>query len=172
MIQFLIWVLLTPFPMFLAHAVAMQMQSLNDLKAHYKLEEDVWGAFTDCAGDPGQDIRLLAVLPAAVLTASLQRAQLPDGTRLTAIQAAHVGLVYNLARRILHVRDGGPWESWTEENLFGDQGPQPNTTPQSSAGTPTLERKLKVSQVLDQGDDGEFCVETEDTRAGWLEKCR
>ena len=93
--------------MFLAHAVAMQMQSLNDLKAHYKLEEDVWGAFTDCAGDPGQDIRLLAVLPAAVLTASLQRAQLPDGRRLIAIQAAHVGLVYNLARRILHVRDGG-----------------------------------------------------------------
>jgi hypothetical protein len=158
--------------MFLAHAVAMQMQSLNDLKAHYKLEEDVWGAFTDCAGDPGQDIRLLAVLPAAVLTASLQRAQLPDGTRLTAIQVAHVGLVYNLARRILHVRDGGPWESWTEENLFGDQGPQPNTTPQSSAGTPTLETKLKVSQVLEQGDDGEFCVETEDSRAGWLEKCR
>ena len=163
--------------MFLAHAVAMQMQSLNDLKAHYKLEEDVWGAFTDCAGDPGQDIRLIAVLPAAVLTASLQRAQLPDGRRLIAIQAAHVGLVYNLARRILHVRDGGPWESWTEENLFGDQGPQPNTTPQSSAGDTNLGKEAEGvtgvgSQVLDQGDDGEFCVETEDTRADWLEKCR
>lgn len=35
-----------------------------------------------------------------------------------------------------------------------------------------MERKLKVSQVLDQGDDGEFYLESEDTRAMWLERYR
>lgn len=141
MIQFLIWVLLTP--------------------------------FCDVSRACGGDANAVAQRPEGPLQIGGRRLgslhRLCGRSRLTAIQAAHVGLVYNLARRILHVRDGEPWESWTEENVFGDQGPQPNTTPQSSAGTPTLERKLKVSQVWDQGDDGEFCVETEDTRAGWLE---
>ena len=37
--------------------------------------------------------------------------------------------------------------------------------------TPT-ERKLKISQVLDQRDDAESYVETEEKRANWLEKYR
>eukprot|EP00435_Cladocopium_sp_Y103_P018977 s4373_g4.t1 len=47
---------------------------------------------------------------------------------------------------------------------------EPPMTPNPLTG-PT-DRKLKVSQVLDQGDDGEFWVETEDTRAKWLERHR
>ena len=42
----------------------------------------------------------------------------------------------------------------------------------STTGPASMERKLKVSQVLDQGDDGEFYVESEDTRAMWVERYR
>ena len=147
------------------------MTSLQDLKEYYTMDEVVWASFTECVGDPGDDLRLLAVLPTPVLTASLERAVLPDGNRLTAIQAAHVGLIYNLARRILHVRDGGQWEKWTEGSLFGDpEIRQQATQPPPPSGS--AERKLKNSQVLDQGDDGEFMVEGEDARAKWLETHR
>eukprot|EP00435_Cladocopium_sp_Y103_P005388 s3169_g1.t2 len=72
------------------------MSTLTELKDFYQVDGNVWQAFVDCAGDPGDDLRLLAVLPASVLTASLERAALPDGSSLTAIQAAHAGLIYNL----------------------------------------------------------------------------
>ena len=158
--------------MFPSPATALQMHSLTDLRAYYTMDDTVWQAFVDCVGDPGEDIRLLAVLPPAVLTASLERAVLPDGARLTAIQAAHVGLVYNLARRILHVRDGGQWERWTEGSLFGDPEVRQQGAQVPPAPSTATERKLKNSQVLDQGDDGEFMVEGEDTRAKWLETHR
>ena len=104
-----------------------------------------------------------------MISAALERAVLPDGSRLTAIQAAHVGLIYNLARRILHVKDGGQWDKWSEGNLFGDQDTRPpGTTPATTQNTAT-ERKLKNSKVSEQGDDGEFWVESEDVRARWLE---
>ena len=48
--------------MFPAQSVAMHMQTLTALREHYGLEDQVWQAFMDYAGDPGE-ARLLAVLP-------------------------------------------------------------------------------------------------------------
>ena len=63
-------------------------------------------------------------------------------------------------------------DKWTEANLFGDQDTRPlGATPAATQNT-TTERKLKNSQVLDQGDDGEFWVESEDVKARWLEAHR
>ena len=65
----------------------MQMGSLTDIRAYYSLLEEVWKAFTHVAGDPCEDMRLLAVLPGPVLSAALERAQLPNGQYLSAIQS-------------------------------------------------------------------------------------
>eukprot|EP00435_Cladocopium_sp_Y103_P003897 s3169_g1.t1 len=83
------------------------MSTLTELKDFYQVDGNVWQAFVDCAGDPGDDLRLLAVLPASVLTASLERAALPDGSSLTAIQAAHAGLIYNLRALTAGTRTAG-----------------------------------------------------------------
>lgn len=43
------------------------------------------------ARDPGSDLKLVAVLPNTGIAASLERAVLPSGEPLTAVQASHVG---------------------------------------------------------------------------------
>ena len=90
----------------------MRMTAISDLRQHYGLPGPLWQSFVNVAGNPGEDLRLLAVLPPHVVSAALERAQLEDGSFLTAVQASHVGLVYSLAKRIQHTRGGGDWESW------------------------------------------------------------
>jgi hypothetical protein len=148
---------------------AMQMGSLTDIRAYYSLPEEVWKAFTHVAGDPCEDMRLLAVLPGPVLSAALERAQLPNGQYLSAIQASHVGLVWNLSRRIQHTLNGGSWDSWKETSPFGEQKvTAEDATTKVSTGDHT-ERKLKMT-ILDQNDDGDFTVQTEESRARWYQQ--
>ena len=107
--------------MFPSQAAALAMQALKDLKDHDALPEPLWTAFTSGAGDPGEDMKLLAVLPRSVIAAALERALLPDGSPLSAVQASHVGMVYNLATRIIHVKGGGDWDAWRGQSPFMDQ---------------------------------------------------
>ena len=156
--------------MFPSQSVAMRWTLLSEIKTYYNMPAPVWTSFTEMAGDPGEDMKLLAALPPEVVAASLSRARLPDGEFLTAINASHVGLVYRLARRILHVQGGGDWDGWA------DPSPWPETTSTSTSPTTTAlapglsERKLKMTQILDQGDDGDFIVEHEGMKAKWFQQ--
>eukprot|EP00435_Cladocopium_sp_Y103_P021888 s3866_g5.t1 len=146
---------------------ALRAEAARD---HYNLPANLWQAFTAVAGDPGEDLRLLAVLPPTVVSAALERSQLDDGSYLSAVQASHVGLVYNLARRIQHTKGGGDWDSWKESSPFGTTSNVVEPTVTQATSGSTSERKLKLSQVLDQADDGEFVVQTEEARAGWYQQ--
>ena len=148
---------------------AMRMQSIGALRQHYNLPDNVWNAFVQIAGDPMDDMRLLAVLPPSIVSAALERSQLPDGSYLSAVQASHVGLVYNLSRRIQHTRSGGDWDAWVETSPFGDQRitVEPAVTKDASDSN---ERKMKMTQILDQMDDGDFTVQTEEMRAKWYQR--
>ena len=154
--------------MFPLQSAAMRMQSIQELRDHYQLPPDLWDAFTQVAGNPGNDMRLLAVLPSNVVSAALERAQLSDGQYLSAVQASHVGLVCSLAKRIQHTRSGGDWDNWSDGTPFTDQRTtvEPAAAKDPSTGT---DRKLKMAQILDQCDDGEFTVQTEETRAKWYQ---
>eukprot|EP00435_Cladocopium_sp_Y103_P072956 s218_g41.t2 len=155
---------------------AKNQQSMSSTKAreaardHYGLPDNLWQAFTAVAGDPGEDLRLLAVLPPTVVSAALERSQLEDGSYLSAVQASHVGLVYNLARRIQHTKGGGDWDSWKESSPFGTTSNAVELSVPKATDGQTPERKLKLSQVLDQADDGEFVVQTEAARAEWYQQ--
>ena len=92
------------------------MTKVSELLAHFEVEDGLWQAFTAEAGSPGEDLRLLATLPRPVVAASLTQASLDDNAHLTAIQAAQVGLVWKLARRLMYVRGGGRWDDWVEED--------------------------------------------------------
>ena len=147
----------------------MQMRTLDDVKGYYNLAAPIWTAFCEQIGNPGQDMKLLGALPAQVIGAALEQALLPDGTSLTAVQAAHVGLVYQLTKRILHTRSGGNWDQWEADNVFGEPR-VPSTTTSASSSTVTAERKLKMTHILDQADDGDFTVMPEDTKVKWAQK--
>lgn len=74
-----------------------------------------------------------------------------------------VGMVCNLAKRILHVSGGGDWDTWRDQSPFIYQRDTPNSQPGQTSNSSPLERKLKMTQA----DDGEFVVQSEDVRAGW-----
>lgn len=157
--------------MYPSQSLGMGFTTLQQVRDWYHLPQDLWQAFVARAGDPQDDLRLLSVLPPIVVATSLEGARLPDGSPLTAVQASHVGLVYFLAKRIQHTRSGGDWDQWKEPVLFGDVAA--NNSPTAPTTTPTnlpADRKLKMTQVLDQADDGEFIVENESTKAAWYQQ--
>ena len=145
----------------------MAMSTIQEVRQFYALPDEVWDAFVAVIGNPGNDLRLLGFLPRHVVTAALERAVLPDGSQFSAVQASHVGMVYNLIRKIIYTRDGNDWDSYVETSLFGSPTTSTPGATTTTAAPTTLERKLKISQVLDQGDDGEFVVQSEATRAQW-----
>lgn len=150
------------------------MDSVNALVTHYGVEAAVWNAFIQRCGDPGQDIRMIGALPPQVIAAACAAAEVRPGQSMTAIQASQIGLVYRLARRILHTRAGGSWEDWEDVDPWAQttstRGTSIAVTTTSPPLTPTKERKLKMTQVLDQGDDTEFTVEPESMRAKWIQR--
>ena len=100
---------------FPAQVDAMQVENLTGLREIYGVTQDVWGAVRGTMGDPGEDLRPFAALPPAAIALACENA-LVEGVALTAIQASQVGLMFRLARRIWHVRDGGFWERWLDTN--------------------------------------------------------
>ena len=148
--------------MFPSAAAAGTMGDLEAIKTFYAMDSNVWAAFIARAGDPGSDIRLLASLPPSAVAAACEVAALPDGSPLSAIQAAHVGLVYRLAKRILYQEGGGNWDQWEDVDPWQAQSPwtgsSPTPTPATLTGGVSSERKLKLSAVVDQADDSEFTI--------------
>ena len=157
--------------MFPSQAAALQMATISDIRDFYEVPRDLWQAFIQVAGDPGEDLKLLSALPATVIAASLERAAI-GGQPLSAVQASHVGLIYNLARRIMHAKGGGDWERWQDQSPFLDQRQAHGNEGTSSPikGEATGERKLKMTQVIDQSDDGEFTVQSEEVRSRWYQQ--
>ena len=149
---------------------ALSMTSISELREFYAVPRELWASFVQVAGDPGEDMKLLAALPYTVIAASLERAITATGQPLTAVQASHVGLVYNLARRIIYTKGGGDWDKWQDQSPFldqrqahGNEGPNVQLVKADTPG----ERKLKMTQVIDKSDDGEFVVQSEEVRAKW-----
>ena len=143
--------------------------ALSACCTHFRVPSEVWAAFTDAAGDPGEDVRLLAALPPQAVATCSETALLPDGSHLSPIQAAQVGLVYRLARRKVHVDNGLDLAFWVDPDPWGTIAPAPTVgTPPSPAAT-TPERKIKFSQILDQSDETEFVVEAEQQKQLWLQ---
>ena len=157
--------------MYPSQAAALQMSTIREMKEHYALPEDLWRAFVAVAGEPGDDPRLLAVLPSHVVSEALERATLADGSPPSAVQASHVGLIYNLAKRVQHTKGGGDWNAWLEASPFGPQRKEMQAAAKApSSPTSTTERKMKMTQILDQGDDVEFVVQGGDARAAWYQQ--
>jgi hypothetical protein len=151
--------------MFPAYGVAMQMQSLADIRAHYMLD----GVELVCGVRRGPGARHQTPGGAAS-NGSFSIAGMCSTTRWfqsdshssspcgISIQPGEENSSCKRWRGLGNMDGGTP---------FGDQAPPQTMAPASTTGPTSMERKLKVSQVLDQGDDGEFYVESEDTSYRW-----
>ena len=130
------------------------------------------GTFAELCG-AGEDLKRMVALTQPVVAAALAQARLPDGMPLSAAQAASISSEAsiqpssaNLARNLEGDRD-----AWKEVTPFADTNPvQRQTQPAADPGQPSQpDRKLKMSSIPDQGDDGDFTVEGGDTKAQWLQ---
>eukprot|EP00435_Cladocopium_sp_Y103_P024496 s339_g6.t1 len=145
--------------------------SLAACRQHFGVTAELWTSFIAAAGDPGDDYRLLAALPSNAVAATIEAVVLPAGQPITVVQAAQLGLVYRLAKRKLHVDSGLDLSQWQDPDPW--QPPQ-ITTPATIVVDPADqtkggERKLKLSSVLDQGDETEFTVAPESQKQVWLQ---
>ena len=140
------------------------VSSLRGVRQHFGLEHGVWAAFTQAAGDCGDDPRPLAAIPPSVFRSCVTDATLPDSQRLTVMQASQLGMVYRAVRRLVHLQAGGTPSSWEDVDPWQEEtGTSPRAST-SGGGTGVTERKLKFGQILDQQDDGEFLCDPEEFR--------
>ena len=121
-------------------------------------------------GSMPEDLRALAGLPPSLVAASVGEARLPDGNRLTLIQASQVGLIYRAARRALFIQGGGDVNQWVDPNPWESQGPTSSATSLPAPSTTPNEVKMKFTHILDQSDDSEFQIVTDIVKAKWMQK--
>ena len=144
--------------------------SLLQIRNFYNIPDPVWTAFTEAAGDPGDDLKAMGALPPSLVATCLTSARLADGERLTTIQASQVGLVFRAARRNLHVQAGGDVAAWTDPNPWEPTSPSSPMASSPSSSPASIERKMKYVNILDQSDESEFTIVDDKVHAGLMEK--
>ncbi|CAJ1440971.1 unnamed protein product [Effrenium voratum] len=168
-------------------AIAMRWTSLNEVLTWYNIDQGVWLAFVGRVGDPGDSVRLMAALPETALE-GVNHAEFSDGTPLSMIQAAHVGLVWRCCRRMAFTSGGGAWDDWRDTDPWqplqatmvagssqGVSGGGGSLSTPTGSGTATgnhnvKERTVKMSAVIDQSDEGEFIPVTMDMYDSWVQR--
>ena len=157
--------------LFPSWAVCATFTQVTDLMTALNVSDPNWDAFTAQAGDPGQDIRLLAALPRVALTAGCNFSILADGSNYTPMQPTQIGLMWRLARRVTAARAGIP------ETEFVDVDPWAEATNSSApmgdtvaAVPPSLKEKvLKMSSLIDQQDESELQLVSNAIINKWLQ---
>ena len=143
--------------------------SLLACRQHWGVEDAVWESFTKAIGDPGDNAQLLASLPPSTFAQAVEATELTDGSKLSVIQATQLGLVYRLARRKLHLDNGLDLNLWVDPDPWQETKPSFPPTPPATAGAAQPDRKMKFSAVLDQSDETEFAVASEQQKQLWLQ---
>ena len=125
--------------------------SLRELREFYGIPDPLWGAFIETIGDPGEDMRVLAVIPPSIFRASATATAL-GGRRLTVVEGSQLGLLYRA-------------ENWVDLDPWNTTKPVEEKKEETTTTSPM--RKLKFGSILDQQDEGEFVCETEEQRGVW-----
>ena len=147
---------------------------VTELLTALNIPDPLWEAFTAQAGDPGEDIRLLAALPRVALTSGCSLAVLADGSNYTPMQATQIGLLWRLSRRVTAARAGIPEQDFEDVDPWAEQ---PSTvrsagdTGGHGAGTGVnlKDKVVKMSSLIDQQDDSELQLVGNTVINRWLQ---
>ena len=151
------------------------VRGVTDLLGVLRLGDNVWQAFVHAAGDPGDNLRVLAALPPGALRQACLTAILDSGDAFTPMQATHVGLVWRSSRKWIHYMAGLPEtqfsdvDPWEESTKTVTEPTQVTSNQGQPQGTPVLkERVLKMSSILDQADDSEVAPAPREDIDKWM----
>ena len=161
-----LWICKFPWPWFAMWPPAGTLD-VSGVLQFYSVPGNLWAAFCSARGDPGEDLRLVASVPPVVVAQILLAATLPGGRRFTPMEATQVGMVYRACHRLVYHQAGGQEGGWIDPDPWAMSTASPGSmlvggAPSSTGGAlHSPERKMKLSQVADQGDESEFIVEAE-----------
>ena len=157
--------------LFPSWATCSTMTQISDLVTALNVPDPNWDAFTHQAGDPGEDVRLLAALPRVALTSGCSLAIMPDGSNFTPMQATQIGLMWRLARRVTAARAGLPETEFVDIDPWAEPTGNGTTAGDTvAAAPPSLKDKvLKMSNLIDQQDDSELQLVSNGTVNKWLQ---
>ena len=145
------------------------------------LAAEPWAAVQVKTGSFADRLRNVALLPAHVIRAAVAATRLPaeggaaEGRPLTPVEAAQVGLIWRIARRL----QAPAWADFVDIDPLDAPAPAaaPPTQPGTGGGlpgggaaagaTPAQGRKVKLGQVLVQGDETEVPVATDPELEAW-----
>ena len=147
---------------------------VTELLTALNIPDPLWEAFTAQAGDPGEDIRLLAALPRVALTSGCSLAVLADGSNYTPMQATQIGLLWRLSRRVTAARAGIPEQDFEDVDPWAEQ---PSTVRSSGdtgghgagTGVNLKDKVVKMSSLIDQQDDSELQLVGNTVINRWLQ---
>ena len=147
------------------------LNTLTAVRAHVGCGDRLWQSVTDQLGDPGDNILLVAALPQHVLMQACGNAEPTPGVGLTPFQATHVGLVWRICRKIVHIRAGQPEGDFRDVDACTPSTSSTSVVTSSSpapAGHSVMERVLKMSSLVDQADDSELLPPEKSMVDGWI----
>ena len=135
------------------------------------LSEHALPAVEVCTGSLGDKVRNMALLPAIVIREVAGAAKLAvegDTPRpLSPIEAAQIGLVWRICCRLM----SADWSTWIDVDPLAAPPIPAAASPAPAAATGLAiisAKKLKMSNVLDQGDESEFAMADPARIAGWF----
>ena len=157
--------------LFPSWATCAALGQVTDLLTALNVPDPIWAAFTVQAGDPGEDIRLLAALPRVALTSGCSFAILPDGSNFSPMQATQIGLTWRLARRVTAARAGLSEADFIDIDPWAETSNTGSTTGDTVvAAPPSLKDKvLKMNNLIDQQDESELQLVSNATVNKWLQ---
>ena len=144
--------------------------TLRELLDFLEVPDGLWG-------DPGHHVRLIAALPKTVIVQGAAQASTAAGAGFSAVQAAHVGLVWRTSRKLVHMwsglpiaefKDVGPWEAANAGNASSATGIDGGQAEGSSGAGALKDRVLKMSALVDQSDESELAPATRDQVDQWM----
>eukprot|EP00438_Fugacium_kawagutii_P018420 Skav227177 [mRNA] locus=scaffold1396:139548:146739:+ [translate_table: standard] len=148
-----------------------RLTTVNDVVTFFNVPGEAWTAFENQVGDFQGDLRFLASLPRAGLLGGISLAQLPDGSKILPVTATQIGLVWRLAKRVMAFQGG------INENDFVDVDPwdEPGSSSGNQAAVSTSpsgvkDKVLKMSSLIDQGDDSELLPPSSSDISKWLQQ--
>jgi hypothetical protein len=149
----------------------MGFKTLEEVRGWVGVDVIAVEAFEEKTGKMKDKMRNIALLPRGIVHAALGAAEDADKSQLTPMDAAQVGLMWRICKRIA--------VGWDDPSWFDDDPCLALVAPasQASAAAPTPQPKkkgrvIKISDFLDQGDATEIDVADAKTVKAWQENWR
>eukprot|EP00971_Amphidinium_carterae_P019668 387674-Amphidinium_carterae.1 len=147
---------------FPTETAAADLSDLGDVRDWVGLNDHAFNAFESVVGDLGNSLRNLALLQRNHIRMAVEaaRVQIRDGDprSLSVVETSQVGLVWRIAKKKTLQSGGTAWTETEVEDplIIPEKRELPLEEPGTDSNVGQAQKKLKMSNIIDQTDDSEL----------------